>query len=248
MRTAALALAATMMAVPFAASAQEIAVRPTVAAGNTLLTVQAEGRTTRRPDLASFSAGVATAGKTAGEAMAANAAQMSKVVAALRRAGIAERDIQTSNLNLNPVYAPQQPRPDGTIEPVEPRIIGYQANNSVTVRQRDLAAFGKVIDTLIAAGANQVNGPNFEMDDADAALDQARADAMKKARARAQLYATAAGLKVVRVVSIAESGGYMPRQAMAYKLEAAPAGADTPVLAGEVALQASVTVQYELAP
>lgn len=248
MKIATFALAAAMMAAPLAASAQEISVRPAVAAGNTLLTIQAEGRTTRKPDLASFTAGVASAGKTAGEAMAANSAQMSKVVAALRRAGIAERDIQTSNLNLNPVYAPQQPRPDGTIEPVEPRIIGYQASNALTVRQRNLAEFGKVIDTLVAAGANQVNGPNFEMDDPDAALDQARGEAMKKARARAQLYAGAAGLKVVRIISIAENGGYMPRPAMAFRLEAADAAAGTPMLAGEVALQASVTVQYELAP
>ena len=77
-----------------------------------------------------------------------------------------------------------------------PRIIGYQVSNQVTVRQRNLAQFGRMIDTLVSAGANQVNGPSFQMDEPDAALDEARVEAMKKARARAKLYASAAGLQV----------------------------------------------------
>lgn len=244
MKTAAFALVAAVMAIPAAASAQDVT--PAIARGNTLLTVQGEGKTAKKPDLAVFNAGVATAGKTAGEALSANSAQMARVVAALKRAGIAERDIQTSNIGLNPVYAQQQPRLAGSIEPEEARIIGYQANNQVTVRQRKLAEFGKVIDALVAAGANQVNGPSFEVDDADAALDGARVDALKKARARAELYAGAAGLKIVRVVSISESGGYVPRGPVMYRMDAAAAA--PPIMAGEVALQANVTVQYELAP
>lgn len=246
MKTAVLALAAAM-AVPAAASAQDAGTAPAVARGNTLLTVQGEGKTARKPDLAVFNAGVATAGKTAGEAMAANAAQMTRVIAALKRAGIAERDIQTSNISLNPVYAQHQPRPMGSIEPEEAKIIGYQANNQVTVRQRKLDDFGKVIDALVAAGANQVNGPSFEVDDSASALDEARIDAIKQARARADLYARATGLKVVRVLSISESGAYVPRGPVMYRMDAASA-APTPVMAGEVSLQANVTVQYELAP
>lgn len=245
MKPALLALAAAAMVVPFAASAQDSGVVPAIARGNTLLTVQGEGKSTAKPDLAVFNAGVATSGKTAGEAMSANAAQMTRVIAALKRAGIAERDIQTSNISLNPVYAQQQPRPMGSIEPEEARIIGYQANNQVTVRQRNLGEFGKVIDALVAAGANQVNGPSFEVDDSDAALDQARTDALKKARARADLYARATGLKVVRVLSISESGGYVPRGPVMYRMDAA-ASAAPPIMAGEVSLQANVTVQYEL--
>ena len=244
MKLAALAFAATAALVPLAAVAQDTG--PAVARGNTLLTVQGEGKTTRKPDLAVFSAGVATSGKTAGEAMAANAAQMTQVIAALKRAGIAERDIQTSNISLNPVYAQQQPRPLGSIEPEEAKIIGYQANNQVTVRQRKLGEFGKVIDALVAAGANQVNGPSFEVDDSDGALDEARTDALKKARARADLYARATGLKVVRVLTIAESGAYAPRGPVMYRMVANDSAAATPVMAGEVALQANVTVQYEL--
>lgn len=249
-RSISLALASLALAgaLPLAAQAQ-VAPPPAIAAGNTLLTVSAEGRAARAPDLAVFTAGVATAGKTAGEAMAANSASMSRVVAALKRAGIADRDIQTSNLNLHPVYAPQQPqRPDGAmIEPRQPEIIGYQANNTVTVRQRNLAEFGKVIDTLVTAGANQVNGPDFQVDKPDEALDAARIEAIGKARARAELYARAAGLKVVRIVAISESGGYAPPPMPMYRMavNADMAGAP-PVASGEVSLAANVSVQFEL--
>ncbi|MGH6785857.1 MAG: SIMPL domain-containing protein, partial [Novosphingobium sp.] len=161
------------------ALAQTVASGPVVAAGNTLLTVSAEGRTERAPDLAVFNAGVTSQGKTAGEALSANSADMARVLAALKRAGIADRDVQTSQLSLNPIYAQQRPLPDGSYDPMGPKIVGYQASNQVTVRQRDLKSFGKVIDTLVEAGANQVNGPSFQMDDGDAAADAARIDAIK---------------------------------------------------------------------
>jgi len=243
-------LALSAMALPAAAEAHEVGSGPVVAAGNSLLTLSAEGRSTRKPDLALFTAGVASAGKTAGEALSANSADMNRVIQALKRAGIADRDIQTSNLSLNPVYAPQRQRPDGTMEPEQPKIIGYQVSNTVNVRQRNLAEFGRVIDTLVSAGANQVNGPGFQMDNADEALDEARIAAMAKARARAGLYARAAGLKVVRILSISESGGYSPQPPVMYAraMIADAGGAPTPVAAGEVAMTANVTVLFELSP
>lgn len=248
-----LALTASLAAATISgtAMAHDASSGPTIAAGNTLLTLSAEGRTTRKPDLATFSAGVSSSGKTAGEALAANAADMNRVIEALKRSGIAERDIQTSNLSLNPVYADMSNQRN--VDPLEqqvPRIIGYQVNNTVTVKQRNLAQYGRVIDTLVSAGANQVNGPGFEMDQPDAALDEARMDAMKKARERAGLYARAAGLKVVRVLSISESGGYSPPMPVMYARSAMAdmASAPSPVAAGEVSLNASVTVLFELAP
>jgi uncharacterized protein len=245
---AAAALAAS--ALPGAAMAHDASSGPVVAAGNTVLTLSAEGRSTRKPDLATFSAGVNSSGKTAGEALAKNAADMNRVIAALKRAGIAERDIQTSNLSLNPVYADMSRQPSNPLEQLVPPIIGYQVNNTITVRQRNLAEYGRVIDTLVANGANQVNGPGFEMDNPEAAMDEARAEAMKKARARANLYASAAGLKVVRVLSISESGGYVPQPPVMYARAAMAdmAAAPTPVAAGEVSLSASVSVLFELAP
>jgi uncharacterized protein YggE len=235
--------------VPAAASAQQSAgPAPAMAPSNTLLTVNAEGRATRAPDVAVFTAGVASTGATAGQALSANAAAMNRVIASLERAGVAQRDIQTSNLSLNPVYAEPRRQPDGTAEQGTPRITGYQVSNQVTVKQRNLAEFGKVIDTLVAAGANQVNGPSFQVDNSDAATDEARTDAIRKARARADLYARAAGLRVVRLLTISESGGYAPPMPM-YRMAVNQAAAEmTPVAPGEVALNVNVVVQFELAP
>ena len=244
-RALALALATALGALAVAPAAAQSAV-PAIERGNALLTVVAEGRTTRQPDLAVFSAGVTTQAKTAAAALAENSNAMTKVVAELKRAGIAARDIQTSNLSINPLYA-QQTRP--VDEPQAPVIVGYQVSNQVSVRQRKLGDYGKVIDTLVSAGANQVNGPSFQLDNSDAALDEARIAAMKAARARAELYARAAGLRVARIVSISEGQNYQPGPPMVYarmamdKSEAAP-----PVESGELELTANVTVMFELAP
>ena len=239
----------------FAASAvpavAQVAAVPTIAPTSTLLTVSAQGKSTRQPDLAVFNAGVTTQGTTAGEALAANSTAMTRVIASLKRAGVAERDIQTSNLSLSPVYAPPVRQPDGSYNQSEQRITGYTANNSVSVRQRTLGDYGKVIDALVAAGANQVNGPSFQLDDDRAAADEARVDALKTARARADLYARTAGMRVVRIVSINEGGGYMPPQPVMYRMAAmdaaAPPPPPAPIQAGELEVGSMVTVQFELA-
>ena len=259
-----LPLALFAAALPFPAAAQVAGPLPPIASGNTLLTVTAEGRSLRAPDLAVFTAGVTTQGRTAGDALGENSRAMTRVIAALKAAGIAERDIQTSNLSINPIYsdpnreAMMAARVNGTpYVPLPPeqqlqKIVGYTVNNNVSVRQRRLGDYGKVIDTLVSAGANQVNGPSFQMDDADPALDEARVAAMKKARERAELYARAAGLRVQRVVSISESGGYYgPPQVMFARGESAmsaPPPPPAPVQAGELQLTTNVTVMFELAP
>lgn len=207
---------------------------PAVAPGNTLLTVSASGHSTREPDLAVFRAGVTTQAATARQALATNSAAMNKAIAALKQAGIADKDIQTSNLSVNPTYGEHQ------------TVTGYQASNSVMVRQRQLADYGTVIDTLVAAGANQVSGPNFELADSQPALDEARTQAIAEARSRAQLYAKAAGLKVARILSISESGGYAPSGEIF--VSAMRKAAAAPVQPGELDLTANVTVQFELTP
>ncbi len=233
------------------ALAHDVSSGPVIAPGNTMLSLSAQGQSFSAPDLGVFTAGVTGSGKTAGAALAANSAKMNQVIAALKKAGIADKDIQTSNLSLNPVYADMSNQ--RTVDPLEqqvPPIIGYQVYNMVTVKQRKLDRFGNVIDALVSAGANQVNGPSFQMEDADAAADQARADAIKKALARAQIYASASGLRVIRVLTITEGGGYNPsppimyaRAAMADMAGASPA---PPVAPGEVQSGASVTVTFEL--
>jgi uncharacterized protein YggE len=214
----------------------------TIAPGNTTLSLSAEGRSTRAPDIALFSAGVSNQARTAAEALAANAASMNQVVAALKQAGIEGRDIQTSNLSVGPVYATS---PGSN----RPKVVAYQVSNQVSVRERKVAQLGKVLDALVGAGANDINGPTFALDAPDAALDEARSAAMKAARARAQLYAGAAGLKVLRVVSISESGGYAPRPAPMLMARMAMAdAAPSPVEAGEVATSININVVFELAP
>ena len=135
-----------------------------------------------------------------------------------------------------------------------PGIIGYTANNNVSVRQRDLKDFGKVIDTLASAGANQINGPMFQMDNQEPALDEARLDAIKAARARAELYAQATGLRIVRILSISEGGGYYGPPPVVFARAATMSSAPppppppAPVQPGELQMTAQVTVLYELAP
>jgi len=245
--TSLLMAAALAAAGATSASAQTVSPGPVVAAGNAVLTVSADGRSTRTPDLAVFNAGVTTQAKTAAAALAENAERMNAVIAALKQSGIADRDIQTSNLSVNPVYG--QPRADenGNVTG-EPIITGYQASNQVEVCQRKIGNYGKTIDTLVSAGANQVSGPAFKLDNADAANDEARVDAIKKARARADLYAKAAGMSVKRILTISEAGGYAPQPMMVYaraeKMMAS--AAPSPVSAGELQIGANVTVTFEL--
>ena len=240
------ALAPLALALALPAMAQAQAVQAPIAATSALLTLTAEGKTARTPDLAVFNAGVTSQGRTAGEALSANSAAMNRVVTTLRNAGIADKDIQTSQISLNPLYGQPVMRPDGQVSQ-EPRIIGYQATNTVSIRSRDIKNFGKVLDALVASGANQVSGPSFQLADPSTANDEARVSAIKAARARAELYARAAGLRVLRIVSISESGGYAPPQPM-YSRAMKAESDSTPISAGEVEAAVSVTMQFELAP
>lgn len=218
---------------------------------NTTLILGAQGKSTKAPDYAIFTAGVASTGRTAGAAMATNNADMNRVFEALKSAGVAPRDIQTNQITLSPVYAQPNPavRNNNDADRV-PRIVGYNATNKITVRQRNLKEYGRIIDTLITAGANQVNGPHFQLDNPEAALDEARTQAVKNARQRADLLAAAAGLRVVRIISINESSGYGSPEPMyrvaAEMADGAPAPA--PLAVGEVDMSSSVGVQFELAP
>jgi len=203
------------------------------------LTVTAEGKVARAPDIAEVSGGVVTQAPTAAAAMVANARQMTDVVAAIRRAGVADRDVQTSGLSLQPQYRYENNQP--------PLLTGYQATNTVSLRIRRLPDTGRLLDALVAAGANQLNGPSFRIDAADAALDEARTAAVRTARARAELYAAAAGLHVRRIVSISESGGTPePRPMMIRAMMKSADSAETPVAPGEVTLAVNVTIVFEL--
>jgi uncharacterized protein YggE len=256
-------IALALMCCGSAALAQPVPQVPVSPLGpkSAFLSITAEGRSYRTPDIASFSAGVVTQADTAGEAISGNSRQMNDVVAALKRAGIADRDIQSSAITLQPRYA--NPELEAQIlarqsrqpyvppqKPMTPKIVGYEARNTVQVRVRRLGEMGRIIDTLVAQGANEVNGPSFSLEEPRAALDEARGQAMAEARRRAELYAQAAGLHVARILSISESGGYYPMQemAMARVAMAPPAPPPTPVAPGELTMGLSLSVQFELAP
>lgn len=248
MRTLTLLLAPIALTLAAMPAHAQVTAQPSFAANSTLLSLTAQGKSTRTPDLAMFNAGVVTQGVTASEAVSANAAAMNRVIATLKKAGIADHDIQTSQISLNPVYSQPEYGPNG-VPRQEPRITGYQAANTVTIRSRNVAGFGKVLDALVASGANQVNGPSFQMAEPAAAMDEARLDAMKSARARAELYARAAGLRVIRIVSISEGGGFAPPQPVYMRaMKAEAAAAPTPIAVGEVEAEVNLSVQFELAP
>ncbi|MGE0531506.1 MAG: SIMPL domain-containing protein [Hyphomonadaceae bacterium] len=223
-------------AVPPAAQAQTQG--QVVLAEGTLLTVNADGSSEARPDMAIVNLGVTTEGQTAAAALAENARRMTALTAALRRAGVAERDIQTSNVS---VY-PQQVYGEGQA----PRITGYQANNSVTVKVRRIDNTGRVIDAAVGAGGNTVNGVSFTHADPDAQLDVARRDAIAEARRRAELYANALGMRVNRIVSVSEGGGYAPPMPVALERFQAQDAAATPISPGEIETRVSVNVMFEL--
>ena len=233
---AALLLGAVSLTAP--AEAQQASITQTIA--GTRLDVNATGEVTRVPDLAIISAGVVTRSANATTALQEASQRMQRVVAALKRAGIEDRDIQTSNVNLNPEY--RYP------ENQSPQLTGYSASNQLTIRFHDIRNSGKILDALVAEGANQINGPNLTIEHPEAALDQARAAAVANGRARAELYARALGLRVVRVVAVSESGGYAvpPPAPPPPPMMARMAVAQTSIEPGEQKLQVSVAMTFEL--
>ena len=228
--------AALIVGAPFAALADD------EQAATMSLTGRAE--VSAPPDMAVISSGVVTEAKTAREALTANNAAMAEVIAALKQAGIAEKDLQTAGFSVEPqyLYPPQQS--DGRRDP--PRIVGYRVSNSLSVKVRDLARLGEVLDRSVSLGANQVSGIAFSVEDDTALMDEARMQAMADAARKARLYADAAGVELKRIVSISETdrpGPPQPFMARALRMEAA----DTvPVEAGELALSVEVNVTWEI--
>ena len=231
-----LILSAFLLAAPLAPVLAQQATPPLLA--GTRLEISATGEVQRTPDLATIGAGVVKQASNAGTAMADNARAMTATIAALKRAGVVERDIQTASLSLQPQYRYGDNQP--------PVLTGYQASNRVTVRLRDLAKAGGVIDALVAAGANQIDGPTLSIDKPEPALDDARTAALASARARAELYARAAGLHVRRIVSISETGDGARPPVMPMMMKMARAQGDTPIAAGESTLSVSLQVTFEL--
>lgn len=218
-------------AMPVGANAQAIS--------GTRLDITATGESTRVPDLAIVTAGVQTMQPTASAAIEDNATRMERVRAALKRAGIDDKDIQTSSISLNPEYRYGDNQP--------PQLTGYRASNNVSVKFRDLKRTGAILDALVREGANQISGPSLTVDKPEAAYDEARIKAIASGQARAELYARALGKRVVRLLSVSEPGAQVPRP-MPFAAEVAMAEprAKTEIDPGTQQMQVTVSMSFEL--
>nr|WP_295891165.1 SIMPL domain-containing protein [uncultured Devosia sp.] len=209
------------------------------------ITIEGHGEVMAAPDMAQINSGVTTQGATAREALDANTAAMAELIAELKAAGIEARDIQTSGFSVNPNYVYTDER-DANGYSLPPKINGYQVANTVTVTVRDLDSLGAILDKSVTVGANTVNGVTFAVADPSALYDEARKAAFADARAKAELYATAAGAALDEIQSISETQGFNNPQPYPMYARAEAADAKVPVEAGELAFAINVNVQWEL--
>ncbi|WFL77500.1 SIMPL domain-containing protein [Altererythrobacter arenosus] len=194
------------------------------------------------PDVAQIGAGVTTRAATARQAVEQNAEAMDRLIARMKTLGIDRKDIQTSNFNLNPNYNYNR-------ETGEQTFAGYNVNNNVNVKLRDLKRAGEVLDALVQAGANNIYGPNFMLEDDMEAKATARGNAFKRGRQMAEEYARMAGFSGVRLLEVSESFqsyGPMPVAENAVLVSGSKASADTPIEPGEVGTGVTITVKYEM--
>lgn len=206
--------------------------------GLSRLTVTGEGEARIAPDMATIQLGVTTQAASAAEAMRQNAQGQTAVIDALTGAGIEAADVQTSGLSLNPVMDYGEGR--------APTVTGYQASNMVSVRVTDVPRLGEVLDAIVAAGANEINGISFTRDDSAATEDQARRAAVEDARHKAGILAEAAGLTLGPVLVLRDSPDPQGPRPMMMEARAASDAAGVPIAAGEVAMTAMVEMQFAL--
>jgi uncharacterized protein YggE len=230
---------AVTAALAFPAMAQ-IAVTPGV------VTIAGVGEVVARPDTAIVTSGVTSQGATAREALSANTADMAKLLETLKAAGISERDIQTSGFSVSPNYV-YSSEVDANGYSLPPRINGYLVSNQVTIRVRDLATLGVILDQSVTVGANTINGISFTVADTSDLYVEARKKAFADARAKAELYAEAAGVALGDIAAITEAQDYgYPQPYMMREAAADIASAPVPVEAGELSFTITVNVSWQL--
>lgn len=241
---AALALSTACSSIPMQAAAQittENSSMKTTIQQETTLNLTGEGKVDVAPDIASVSLGVNVDADTASQAMKEQATLMSNVFKALEKAGVENKDMQTGNISLNPRYD------YSSRDNAPPKLIGYQATNTVNITVRKLEKVGSVLDAVVSAGGNTINSISFGLDDSSQALKDARKDAVRDALEKAELYADAAGYKVSRIVSMDEAGNSTPHpQPMMMARMKEADSSRTPIAAGEISYSSTMNVQFEL--
>ena len=207
------------------------------------ITVVGVGEVATRPDVATIRIGVETRAREAEDALAANNARAGAIIAAAKAAGVGERDVQTANLSVWPLYEDKRSSKSDPNEP--PKVVGFSVSNEVILRVRDLEAMGGLLTELIGLGANRMNGISFGVAEDAALKTEARKLAVADARAKAETYAAAAGVKLGPLVTIEEAGmggGPRPQAAMRMAMDEA-----MPVEAGETVISAGVRMVWEVA-
>ncbi len=209
------------------------------------ISVAASGKASIAPDMAMISLGVQREAQTAREALSANNQAMANVMQALRNQGIEARDMQTSGFNIQPRYV--YPRQSSTGEQKPPRIVGYLVNNQISVRIRDLAKLGGILDLTVTLGVNSGGGISFLSSHPEETLTRARKNAVANALAKAKTLSEAAGVKLGKIVFIDENSGTIrprPIRDMAMMRSSAPAA--VPVAAGENSYSVNVNMRWEI--
>lgn len=201
------------------------------------ISVSGQGKAAAPPDIATVRTGVVTQAATAAESLTENNRAMEAVMRVLKQKGIAERDIQTSGFSIYPEYPPRGAKAN--------RIIRYRVNNNVSFKVRKLSRLGEILDALVQAGSNQVSGVTFGIADSTSTMNVARKNAINDARARAELYAQATGVKVGKVITISEQSVRMPSPVFQPRMAMAMAES-VPVATGEQEISATINVVYEL--
>jgi uncharacterized protein len=212
----------------------------------TLVTLTTNGQAKASPDLAEVTGGVVSKGVTAKEALAKQAVKMTAITQSLTAIGINAKDVTTAQVNIAPNY-------DWTPKGGQ-RITGYDATNVVVIKVRDMSKVGTVLDKMVSDGSNRIDSVVFKLENQDGPQQDARKDALKKAQARANAYASAAGLKVYKIVSIQEAGASLDQPGAPMQnqvimeqraVDAAAPTAPTPIAGGDIEAAVTLSVTYE---
>ncbi len=209
-----------------------------IAAQNPVIELSVSEQVDSAPDTATFSTGVETKAKTASQALSENSEQARKVVARLKALGIAEKDIQTTGINLRADYDYDQ-------ESRENRFVGYVVSNQVSATLHDISKLGKILDAVVSSGATNLNGPSFSISDDSKLKDVARQRALASAKSRAMSYARSEGYTGVRVLSISE-GMSNQSDAPMMRMKNEVAASSAPVEPGQVGTVVSLNITYEM--
>jgi uncharacterized protein YggE len=214
------------------------------------LSVIGHGKVTAVPDVADINIGVVTQGATAKDALRSNSDAMANLHKVLKERGVAEKDIETTQVQVSPVYSQPGPRQPTQTEEFVPKVAGYRVVNTIDVTARDVHKLGDMLDAVVHAGANQVNGISFRVEKAEELLDEARRRAMADAKRKAILLAGEAGVVLGPARQIVESGSSPPRPTYlgAPMFQQTSPRSAPPVAAGEQELAVSIQVSYAIMP